>query len=149
MPSREQPPLLGTAHFRVLIGRRELGFSEVGPLTSGTAPEDAYDGREPGFAPIVLRRALTQSTELYDWRRNVAAGKADRRTVTIHQLDAAGGAIVNSWRLEGAWPRRWSGPSFDARGNDVAMEEIELCFADLVWLEPNTEKQGGRSVRAT
>jgi phage tail-like protein len=69
--------------------------------------------------------------------------------VTIHQLDAAGGAIVNSWRLEGAWPRRWSGPSFDARGNDVAMEEIELCFADLVWLEPNTEKQGGRSVRAT
>jgi len=145
MRSREQPPLLGTAHFRVLIGRRELGFSEVGPLTSETALEDA----RAGFVPIVLRRALTQSTELYDWRRNVAAGKADRRTVTIHQLDAAGGAIVNSWRLEAAWPRRWSGPSFDARGNDVAMEEIELCFADLVWLEPNTEKQGGRSARAT
>ncbi|HEY8645310.1 MAG TPA: hypothetical protein VIL77_05455 [Gaiellaceae bacterium] len=35
MPAREQP-LYGTSHFRVLIGKRELGFAEVGPLSSGT-----------------------------------------------------------------------------------------------------------------
>ena len=91
------------------------------------------------FETVVLRRALTRSTELYDWRRKIMSGKDDRRPVTIHQLDAAGGEIVNSWRLEGAWPCRWSGPSFNAGGNDVAIEELELAYDDLVWLaEPDT-----------
>ena len=67
------------------------------------------------------------------------SGKNDRRLVTIHQLDSAGGRIVNSWRLEGAWPCRWSGPAFNAAGNDIAMEELELAYDDLVWVaEPET-----------
>ena len=61
-------------------------------------------------------------------------GKDGRRAVLIHQLDAAGGGVVNSWRLEGAWPCRWSGPSFDAAANDIAIEELELAYEDLVWL---------------
>ena len=148
MPVRELPPLLGTCHFRVLIGRRELGFSEVGRLTSETALAAAPDEPPHRFETVVLRRALTQSTELYDWRRKIVAGKSDRRAVTIHQLASAGGEIVNSWRLDGAWPRRWSGPSFNAAGNDVAMEELELCFDDVVWLQapetprPRTKTQG-------
>jgi hypothetical protein len=134
MPARELPPLLGTSHFRVLIGRRELGFSEVGRLSSETDLTLPPEERSHGFETVVLRRALTSSTELYDWRRRITAGKNDRRAVTIHQLAAAGGEIVNSWRLEGAWPCRWSGPSFNAAGNDVAIEELELVYADLVLL---------------
>jgi phage tail-like protein len=129
MPVRELPPLLGTSHFRVLIGRQELGFAEVSSITSETCES------EHRFDAVVLRRALTQSTELYDWRRKIVAGKRDRRAVTIQQLASAGGEVVNAWRLEGAWPRKWSGPSFNAAGNDVAMEEIELCFDDVVWLQ--------------
>jgi phage tail-like protein len=105
-------------------------------LTSETelgAPSDRPVHR---FAPIVLRRALTTSTELYDWRRLIASGKDDRRDVTIRQLSAPGGKIVNSWRLMRAWPCRWSGPTFDAMKNDVAWEELELTFDDLVWLGP-------------
>ena len=134
MPVRELPPLLGTGHFRVLIGRREFGFSEVGRLSSETDSTLPPNERSHRFETVVLRRALTRSTELYDWRRKVVSGKDDRRPVTIHQLDAAGGATVNSWRLEGAWPCRWSGPSFNAAGNEVAIEELELAYGDLVWL---------------
>jgi T4-like virus tail tube protein gp19 len=135
MPAREPPPLLGTSHFRVVIGRREMGFAEIGPLGS--------DAESPGgFAPLVLRRALTQSTELYDWQR-----KGDARAVTIQQLDAAGGGIVNSWRLENARPLKWTGPTFNANGSDVAIEELELTFEDLVWLEPQSE--GGSRGRRT
>jgi phage tail-like protein len=134
MPSLELPPLLGTSHFRVLIGRRELGFSEVSRLSSETDSALAPDGRSQRFETVVLRRALSGSTELYDWRRRIMGGKNDRRPVTIQQLDSAGGAVVNSWRLEGAWPCRWSGPSFDAAGNEVAIEELELAYDDLVWL---------------
>ena len=124
MPAREPPSLLGTAHFRVLVGRREVGFAEVGPLVS--------DGESPS---LVLRRALAErATELFDWRR-----KGDPRAVTIQQLDAAGGRVVNAWRLENARPLKWTGPALNAASNDVAMEELELVYDELVWLEPETE----------
>jgi hypothetical protein len=145
MPVRELPPLLGTRHFRVLIGRSDIGFCEVGRISSETDPALPAEERTHRFATIVLRRALTQSTELYDWRRKVAAGKRDRRAVTIQQLDSAGGTIVNAWRLDGAWPCRWSGPSFNAVGNDLAIEELELCFDDVVWLEEPSKPSRSRT----
>jgi phage tail-like protein len=134
MPERGVPQLLGTTHFRVLIGRRELGFAEVGPLRSETDLSLPPGERSHGYATVVLRRALTQSTELYDWRRRIVQGKDDRRQVTIHQLAAAGGEVVNSWRLENAWPCRWTGPEFDAARGGIAIEELELAYDDLVWL---------------
>jgi T4-like virus tail tube protein gp19 len=130
MPAREPPSLLGTAHFRVLIGRREVGFAEVGPLVS--------DGEPPS---IVLRRALAaRATELFDWRR-----KGDARAVTIEQLDAAG-TVVNAWRLVNARPLKWTGPAFNAAATDVAIEELALVYEELVWLEPESEggTAGGR-----
>lgn len=131
MPAREPPPLLGTAHFRVLIGRREVGFAELGPLTL----DATVDGGPPS---IVLRRALTQATELYDWRQ-----KGDARVVTIEQLGSAGGPVVNTWRLVNARPLKWTGPTFNAAANDIATEELELTFDELVWLEPQPEGGGG------
>lgn len=138
MPSRELPQLFGTSHFRVLIGRREFGFAEVSRLSSETDVTVPPAERSHRFETVVLRRALTRSTDLYDWRRKIMGGKDDRRPVTIHQLDAAGGRVVNSWRLEGAWPCRWSGPTFNAAGTGIAIEELELAYDDLVWL-PETD----------
>jgi hypothetical protein len=137
MPSREPEPLLRISCFEVLIGNRELGFSEVGRLTSETDLDGPPDRRVHRFPTVVLRRALTTSTELYDWRRLIVDGKDDRRDVTIRQLSAPGGKIVNSWKLVRAWPCRWSGSGFTALSNDIAYEELELAFDDLVWLEHN------------
>jgi hypothetical protein len=132
MPAREPPSLLGTAHFRVLIGRREVGFAEVGPLVS--------DGEPPS---LVLRRALAAgATELFDWRR-----KGDARTVTIEQLESPGGRAANAWRLDNARPLKWTGPALNASSNDVAMEELELVYDELVWLEPESEGGPGSGRR--
>jgi T4-like virus tail tube protein gp19 len=135
---REPDQVLGRSHFRVLIGRRELGFSEVSPIASTTDLTVPPDQRRHRFDAVLLRRALTASTELYEWRRAIVDGKDDRRTVTIHQLDGPGGKIVNSWRLLRAWPSRWSGPSFDALESGVAYEELELAFDDVAWTNPST-----------
>ena len=140
--------MLGTSHFLVLIGQRELGFSEVGRLSSETDARLPSQEHVHRFETVVLRRALTRSSELYDWRRNIVTGQDDRRPVTIRLLDAAGRGVVNSWRLEGAWPCRWSGPSLNALGNDVAIEELELAYDDLVWLvEPDTSPTKSPSSR--
>ena len=141
MPERELEALLGTSHFRVLIGREELGIGEVTRLASVTDLEVPPEERGNRFETVVLRRALSRDTGLYDWRRSIVDGKNDRRPVTIHQLEGAGGRIVNSWRLVRAWPCRWSGPSFNAQASDVAVEELELAFDDLVWLRPRQRQR--------
>ncbi len=143
MPSNQPEPLLRVNCFEVLIGDQEIGFAEVGRLTSETDLESPPERRVHRFATVVLRRALTGSTELYDWRRLIFAGKDDRRDVTIRQLSAPGGKVVHTWRLIRAWPCRWSGPAFDATSNDIAWEELELSFDDLVWLDRNPRTPGG------
>jgi T4-like virus tail tube protein gp19 len=135
MPTRDREPLLRVNAFEVLMGDRELGFSHVGPLTSETDLEAPLDRPPHRFQTVVLRRALTRSTELYDWRRHIVDGKDDRRDVTIRQLSTPGGTTVNAWRLVRAWPCRWSGPTLDALSADIATEELELAFEDLVWLD--------------
>jgi phage tail-like protein len=140
VPSRQPKALLRVNCFEVLIGDREIGFAEVSPLRSETELSGVEDQPVHRFATIVLRRALTTSTELYDWRRHIVSGQDDRRDVTIRLLSAPGGDTVNSWRLMRAWPCRWSGPAFDAMKNDVAYEELELTFEDLVWLGAHTKK---------
>jgi phage tail-like protein len=138
MPPRPDA-LLRVNCFQVLIGDRELAFASVGPLASTTtAPDERGDRPVNRFSNMILRRALTTSHELFDWRRRIVDGKDDRREVTIRQLSAPGGEVVNAWQLVGARPVRWSGPAFDAMAGDVAIEEVELAFDDLVWLKDTT-----------
>ncbi len=142
MPSHWAEPLLRVSCFGVLIGDREFGFAGVGRLTSETDLCAPSEQRLHRFATVVLRRALTHSTELYDWRRSIVNGKDDRRDVTIRQLSSPRGDVVNSWTLVRAWPCRWSGPAFDALTNDIAWEELELTFDDLVWLDHGPRTTG-------
>ena len=132
MPTRQVEPLLGTRDFRVVIGRHEVAVAQVTRLSSETHVEEP--DRRHAFATVVLRRALSRSTDFYDWRRAVADGRDDRRDVSLELLDGPGGRPVSTWRLVGAWPVRWSGPALDALASEVACEELELAFDDLVWL---------------
>lgn len=134
MPSRREEPPLRVSAFEVRIGARDVGFASIGPLAGETVVDETTGRPVHRFAPVVLKRAVTRSADLYDWRRAIVDGKDDRRDVTIRQLSAPSGKPVNAWRLVRAWPSRWSGPSFDAMTDAIATEEIELTFDDLVWL---------------
>ena len=142
MPGRRDEPLLRASAFEVQIGDRDVGFAQVGPLASDTTADDGSGRPVHRYLPVVLRRALTRSPELYDWRRAIVEGKDDRRDVTIRQLSAPGGKPVNAWRLIGAWPSRWTGPSFDAQTDEITYEEVELTFDDLVWLKTDATQEG-------
>lgn len=92
MPGRDHEPLLRTSYFRVLICEREVRVAEISRLISAT--DSGVLGREhqQRFETVILRRALTRSTDLYDWRRHIVDGADDRRDVTIHQLEGPDGA---------------------------------------------------------
>lgn len=78
------------------------------------------------FSNLTLKRALTESTELYDWWRQTLQGQTQRRDVAVTLLDESGQA-VKRWVARGAWPARYEGPRLHAEGNDVAMETLELA----------------------
>ena len=142
MPARREDALLRVSAFEVRIGGRDIGFAHVSSPISETVVDEAGGRPIHRFAPIVLRRALTTSPELFEWRRAVVSGKDDRRDVTIRQLAAPGSKAVNAWRLIRAWPSRWTGPELDALSNDIAIEELELTFDDLEWLTNDTTPGG-------
>lgn len=42
-----------------------------------------------------------------------------------------GGQEVARWNFVNAWPMKWTGPSFNAKNNDVAIETLELAHEGI------------------
>jgi phage tail-like protein len=85
------------------------------------------------YSNIVLKRGITDDTELYKWHRQWVTGdpNAQRKNGSIVVLDRQGTEKVR-WNFERAWPAKWTGPSFTAEGNDVAIEQLDLAHEGLV-----------------
>ncbi len=87
-----------------------------------------YVHRLPGRAKyqnLKLTRPIDRDTQkVADWLASVASDPK-RSTAEIAVLDG-GGATVASWRLQGIYPVRWSGPTLDTGTNAVALEVLEL-----------------------
>ena len=94
------------------------------------------------LTPVTIRRALDGNDALFAWRSAVVAGQSDTRDVAIQLLDAPGGQPVITWKLYGAWPLSWSGPALDALQPGVALEQAELAYARLQWLNQSQTGEG-------
>jgi phage tail-like protein len=77
-----------------------------------------------------LKRGYTNSKDLWEWLQKVMDGKTQRLLGTITLLDEARKpALV--WKFYEGWPSKWVGPDFNSTGNDVAIEEVDLCIEGL------------------
>ena len=129
--------------YRFLVeieGITRAGFRECSGLDS---TQDAIEYREGNEAPtsrklpglvkyshLSLKWGITDDAELWEWRKKAAEGKVERRNGSIVLLDSAGQEQVR-WNFRNAWPNRWTGPSLNATGNDVAIEAIEIAHEGL------------------
>lgn len=80
------------------------------------------------FTNVVLTRAVdADSGNLAVWFGQQQAAPA-RRLATIKLYDG-NRSLVTSWKLEGAWPVRYSGPTLTTgpEGEAVAVESLELA----------------------
>ena len=88
----------------------------------------------PGLArypDVTLRRGVIGSLDLYKWIDEIRNGSSNSsRTVTIQLLSEDRVAVV-TWKFLRAWPSKYSGPHLDAKGTDVAMEELVLSYERL------------------
>jgi len=119
-----------------LDGITQAGFTDCSGFGASTDPIEYREGGEnktprklPGltkFTNITLKWGLTDSRELYDWYRDVVNGKIQRKNGSIIVLDLEGNEKVR-WNFLNAWPTKWDAPDFSAKGNDIAIDMLELA----------------------
>ena len=137
MAVRRDNPYLNF-NFLVDVGAGDdLGFSEV-DLPAGEVEVIEYrEGSDrvsaarklPGrveYPNVVLRRGIAGRLELFEWWRSIRDGTLDRRNVTITLLDEQR-KPVQRWRLRNAWPAKVDYSTLQGRGNEVAIETLELA----------------------
>jgi phage tail-like protein len=138
-PKRDDP--YKAFNFLVEIdGIVRAAFSEIGGLESETVVIEYRVGGEPNtvrklpgltrYANIVLRRGITTDAELWNWRQTVVQGNVDRRNGSIILLDDDGTEVVR-WNFFNGWIAKWEGPTLNAKGNEVAIETVEIAHEGL------------------
>ena len=133
------------------IGLSIASFSEINGIAvdgdvveyreGNDQPTNTTDGafvrKQPGlerYPNVMLKRGITGSSALWDLRKNirkatdgpaVAGAKPGPVNWTIELHDEAHKAVV-IWTLTNAWISKLSGPSLNARGNEIAIESVEV-----------------------
>lgn len=123
-----------------LDGIARAGFRECSGLDASQDPIEYREGTEglttrklPGlnkYSNITLKWGMTDDTELWDWRKKAMTGKVERKNGSIVLLDDTGAEKMR-WNFREAWPTKWTGPSFNATGNEVAIETLEIAHEGL------------------
>jgi phage tail-like protein len=118
----------------------QAGFSDCSGFGSSNDPIEYREGGEnttvrklPAMTKhtnITLKWGLTDSKELYEWFREIVAGKIDRKNGSIVVLDLDGKEKVR-WNFFQGWPTKWDGPDFSAKGTDVAIETLEIAHEGI------------------
>ena len=81
---------------------------------------------------VTLKRGIIGSLDLYQWIDQIRNGDAKAlRTVTIQLQNEDHSATVQTWKLLRARIVKHTSGPFNAKGTDVAMEEIVLAYERL------------------
>ena len=136
--ARQDP--LRNFRFRLEIdGIVQAGFSEATIGDSTVEPIEYREGNEittvrklkglAKYANITLKWGLTDSMELAEWHRLVIEDtplvENVRRTVLIHVQNEAGQDAA-SFEVINAWPTKYDPTDLNGKGNEVAIESLEL-----------------------
>lgn len=127
--------------FRVEIdGIQQAGFTDVSGFDSSVDVIEYREGNEattvrklPGltkYGNVSLKWGITDSMDLYNWHKEAAAGNIQRKNVSIIVIDEAGNDKAR-WDFVQAWPSKYDAPDFSAKGNDIAIESLELVHEGM------------------
>lgn len=139
MPDRHGP--LRNSRFTLEIdGVTRAGFSVCRLPSARTEVVEYREGDEKRatprklagathYGPLVLRGGVAvDAMALFEWHRMVRQGKVDEaRTAVAVVLRDEEGAAGPRWEFRRAWPCRYEAPRLDARGDEVAIETVEIA----------------------
>ena len=135
-------PALGLRYVVVIDGYIPLGIwskidglsIDYGGETYEEGGENAFVHKIPGRAKydnIKLTRPLDHASMLVSSWLGTIQIKTVRQTAAITVLNSQS-IPVAMWNLTGVFPVRWSGPSLDIYGNQIATETLELAHNGFI-----------------
>jgi len=121
-----------------LDGITRAGFRECSGLENSQNAGQYREGTDknlsvrkiPGLvthSDITLSRGITNDSKLWDWRAQAMKGRVERHDISITLLDDTGNPRI-TWNLFDCWPTKWTGPSFNATSDEVAIEQLTLAY---------------------
>jgi phage tail-like protein len=132
----------GHFNFVVTLGSgAEAGFQEVSGLAMETTAAEYRAGAGPEksvtkvsginkASEVTLKRGVVSASALEEWTRDLREGDPRARNVTI-RLTNQNGSPAASWKVIGARIIKHTSGPLNARGTDVAMEELVLGYERL------------------
>jgi phage tail-like protein len=138
MPAND--PLRNFRYRLEIDGIVQAGFSEVAIGDASNDPIEYREGNEittvrklkglNKYGNITLKWGLTDSIELSNWHRMVVDDAtplaAARRTVVIRIQNEAGEDKA-AYEVTRAWPTKYNPTDLNGKGNEVAIESLELA----------------------
>lgn len=106
--------------------------TEVIPTFEGGSTEARKSPGQTTYSDITLKWGITNSMELWNWRKKIIDGQVERKNGSIILFDHNRGNEVARWNFSGAWPTKWEGPSLDASANEMAVETLVLAVERIV-----------------
>lgn len=149
--AEHEDPLVGF-HFALDFKGKIVGFFTE---CSGIGSENEIiehkvvnqDGHEivmkiPGrlkWENIVLKRGITSSMDIWDWRKQVEDGDVDgaRRDGSILMKDSRLEKTVAQWDFNRAWPSKVTGPQPKADSNEIGIEELTITHEYIKRVNPS------------
>jgi phage tail-like protein len=146
MPAKRDRPFV-QFNFLVNIGQGtdgpEAGFSECSGIGMEVTVSEyrAGNSKENGVikvtglnkaSDVTLKRGVIGSLDLYSWLDDIRQGnEASLRDVTVHLMSEDHNTTVLAWTLHRARIIKYTAGPFNAKGTDVAMEEMVLAYERL------------------
>jgi phage tail-like protein len=121
----------------------EAGFQEVSGIGMEVTVAEYRNGNEKENAvrkitglnkstDVTLKRGVIGSLNLYQWLDEIRNGDQNAmRNVTIHLQNEDHTTIVQTWKLLRARIIKHTSGPLNAKGTDVAMEELVLAYERL------------------
>jgi phage tail-like protein len=121
-------------------GITQGGFQEVSGLDSTQDPIEYREGNDvltpfklPGlnkYSNITLKWGITDSAELFEWRKKAVEGKVERKNGSIVLRNDAGEEKIR-WNFVEGWPTKLTWPSFNATSNAIAITTLEIAHEGI------------------
>ena len=121
----------------------QAGFQEVSAISTEVAVVEYRNGNSKENSPmkitglnkatdVTMKRGVIGALDLYNWLNDIRNGNQNAlRTVTIQLQSEDHGQVVQTWKLLRARIVKYTSGPFNARGSDVAIEEIVLAYERL------------------
>ncbi len=140
--ARQPDPYHGYNFVVEIDGITRAGFREVSGLDATQDPVEYREGNEksltvrklPGlnkFANVSLKWGISDDVDLWKWREAAMRGDIQRKNGSIVLLNENREEKMR-WNFREGWPSKWSGPTFNATSDEVAIETLEIAHEGIV-----------------